>query len=38
MTPPENWPHSHGTEALSEIWTMGYRSLDDIAIPRPYVS
>ncbi|PVG00892.1 hypothetical protein CPB86DRAFT_152194 [Serendipita vermifera] len=34
MTSPENWSHSHGTEALSEIWTMGYRSLDDIAIPR----
>ncbi|CAG7854144.1 SubName: Full=Related to nuclear matrix protein p84 {ECO:0000313/EMBL:CCA68937.1} [Serendipita indica DSM 11827] len=32
MKPLEAWPHSHGTESLSEIWTMGYRSLDDLTL------
>lgn len=37
MEPPEPWRFSHGTAALEEIWTMGYRQLDDLTLQRPYV-
>ncbi|EIN12840.1 hypothetical protein PUNSTDRAFT_97766 [Punctularia strigosozonata HHB-11173 SS5] len=30
--PPE-WPHALGSEALTEIWEMGYRDLDDLQRP-----
>lgn len=30
---PEPWPYSHGTQALSEIWDLGYRDLRDLENP-----
>ena len=30
--PPQEWKHKLGTGALTEIWDMGYRSLDDLKI------
>ncbi|KAL0951887.1 hypothetical protein HGRIS_008544 [Hohenbuehelia grisea] len=31
--PSKDWEWSHGTEALSEIWEMGYRDLSDLQTP-----
>ena len=30
---PEPWPHKLGSEALTEIWLMGYRDLFDLQHP-----
>ncbi|KAI0694426.1 hypothetical protein BC835DRAFT_1486299 [Cytidiella melzeri] len=30
---PDPWPHELGTEALTEIWMMGYRDLADLKHP-----
>jgi hypothetical protein len=30
MTPPVDWRWSYGTEALTEIWEMGYRDVDNL--------
>ncbi|KAL4250311.1 hypothetical protein ABKN59_003143 [Abortiporus biennis] len=30
---PKDWKYSLGSEALTEIWTMGYRDLSDLATP-----
>lgn len=27
---PPQWPHTHGSSALSEIWALGYRDLSDL--------
>ena len=35
--PPAEWAHKLGTEALTEIWDMGYRSLDDLKVPFKFV-
>lgn len=35
MTPPETWKWSYGTEALSEIWEMGYRDVYNLQSFRP---
>jgi hypothetical protein len=34
MTPPEKWDWSYGTEALTEIWEMGYRGVEDLGLRR----
>lgn len=31
--PMEEYPHKLGSEALSEIWAMGYRDLRDLENP-----
>ncbi|KAJ3575241.1 hypothetical protein NP233_g1220 [Leucocoprinus birnbaumii] len=31
--PREDWPHTLGTEPLTEIWQMGYRDLHDLENP-----
>ncbi|KXN88950.1 THO complex subunit 1 [Leucoagaricus sp. SymC.cos] len=31
--PREDWPHTLGTEPLTEIWQMGYRDLFDLETP-----
>ncbi|KAF8079193.1 THO complex subunit 1 transcription elongation factor-domain-containing protein [Lyophyllum atratum] len=31
--PPKDWPWSHGSEALTEIWEMGCRGLEDLENP-----
>ncbi|GLB43609.1 putative polysaccharide biosynthesis protein [Lyophyllum shimeji] len=31
--PPTDWPWSHGSEALTEIWEMGCRGLEDLENP-----
>lgn len=33
MEDPEEYPHTHGTAALTEIWEMGYRDLSDLERP-----
>lgn len=33
MQDPEDYPHTHGTAALTEIWEMGYRDLSDLERP-----
>lgn len=30
LSPPKDWPHTHGTKELSEIWSEGYRDLMDL--------
>jgi hypothetical protein len=30
---PEEWPHKLGSNALTEIWAMGYRSMTDLEMP-----
>jgi hypothetical protein len=34
----EDWPHRLGSEALTEVWDMGYRSLEDLQMPFRYLS
>lgn len=34
---PEEWKHKLGSEALTEIWQMGYRDLMDLQHPFEYV-
>ncbi|TDL19394.1 hypothetical protein BD410DRAFT_774040 [Rickenella mellea] len=31
--PPAEWPHKLGSEALTEIWEMGYRDIHDLQAP-----
>jgi hypothetical protein len=31
--PPEEWPWALGSEALTEIWELGYRDLNDLQNP-----
>lgn len=31
--PREDWPHTLGSEPLTEIWQMGFRDLDDLENP-----
>lgn len=35
-SPPAPWPHQYGSEALTEIWAMGYRELRDIQDPASF--
>ena len=34
---PDPWKHKLGSEALTEIWQLGYRSLEDLQNPFEYV-
>lgn len=38
MDPPEDWGPSHGTNALTEVWELGYTGLENLTFQRPYVS
>lgn len=37
LKPKEDWPHRLGSEALTEVWDMGYRGLEDLQMPFQYV-
>lgn len=30
---PPDWPHTHGSASLTEIWDLGYKDLEDIQTP-----
>jgi len=34
LNPPKEWPHSHGTKELTEIWAEGYRDLMDLEMAK----
>lgn len=37
LRPKHDWPWTYGTEALTELFEMGYRDIDDLKNPRRYV-